>query len=66
MVYTILNLKKFNENCTTKHFKMESMKDVNNMLKPVMFLGSSDVFYSVLIFFVHKIYQRFTWKGKIY
>ena len=47
---TILNLKKFNEYCTTEHFKMESIKNVINMLKPGMFLASIDIkdaFYSV-------------------
>ena len=50
---TILNLKKFSEYCTTEHFKMESIKNVINTLKPSMFLASIDIkdpFYSVLIF----------------
>ena len=49
---TILNLKKFNEYCTTEHFKMESIKNVINMLKPGMFLASIDIkdaFFSVSI-----------------
>ena len=29
---TILNLKRFNEYCTTEHFKMKSIKNVINML----------------------------------
>ena len=40
---TILNLKKFNECCTTEHFKMKSIKNVINMLKPSMFLASIDI-----------------------
>ena len=66
---TILNLKKFNEYCTTEHFKMESIKNVINMLKPGMFLASIDIkdaFYSVLIFPGHRKYLRFIWKEKIY
>ena len=31
---TILNLKKLNEYCTTEHFKMESIKNVIDVLKP--------------------------------
>ena len=66
---TILNLKKFNEYCTTEHFKMESIKNVINMLKPGMFLASIDIkdaFYSVLIFPGNRKYLRFIWKGKIF
>ena len=66
---TILNLKKINEYCTTEHFKMESIKNVINMLKPGMFLASIDIkdaFYSVLIFPGHRKYLRFIWKEKIY
>ena len=66
---TILNLKKFNEYCTTEHFKMESIKNVINMLKPGMFLASIDIkdaFYSVLIFPGHRKYLRFIWKENIY
>ena len=61
---TVLNLKNFNENCTTEHFKMETIKNVINMLNPGMFLVSIDIkdaFYSVLIFPGHRKY-----KGKIY
>ena len=45
---TIPNLKKFNEHCTKEHFKLESIKNVINMLKPGMFLAPidiKDVFY---------------------
>ena len=66
---TILNLKKLNEYCTTEHSQMESIKNVTNMLKPGMFLASTDIkdaFYSVLIFSGHRKYLRFTWKEKIY
>ena len=66
---TILNLKKLNEYCTTEHSQMESIKNVTNMLKPGMFLASTDIkdaFYSVLIFSGHRKYLPFTWKEKIY
>ena len=68
---TILNLKKFNENCTTEYYKMESIKNVINMLKPDMFLASIDIkdaFYSVLFHLLSgdRKYVRFVWKGKTY
>ena len=66
---TILNLKKVNEYCTAEYFKMESIKNVINVLKPGMLLASFDIkgaFYSVLIFPGHGEYLRFIWKEKIY
>ena len=48
---------------------MESIINVINMLKPGMFLASTDIkdaFYSVLIFPEHRKYLRFIWKEKIY
>ena len=66
---TILNLKKSNAYCTTEHCKMESIKNIINMLKPGTFLASidiKDVFYSALIFPGHRKYLRFIWKEKAY
>ena len=67
---TILNFIKFNQYYTlTEHFKMESIKNVINMLKPGVFLASIDIkdaFYSVLVSPGHKKHLWFLWKGNIY
>ena len=54
---TILNLKKLNKECDTKHFKMESLKQAIHMVRPNAFLASIDIkdaFYSVPINDSHK------------
>ena len=63
---TILNLKKLNKECDTKHFKMESLKQAIHMVRPNAFLASIDIkdaFYSVPINDSHKKYLKFVWKG---
>ena len=66
---TILNLKQLNSECDTYHFKMESMKQVANMITPGCYLASLDIrdaFYSVPIFYKHKRFLKFSWEGIIY
>ena len=53
----ILNLKRLNSFCTTSHFKMESIHNVINMVKPGVWMASvdlKDAFYSVPIHCDHQ------------
>ena len=66
---TILNLKFLNKECDKAHFKMESLKQALNMVKPGAFLASIDIkdaFYSVRVCDSHKKYLRFMWDGQPY
>ena len=65
----ILNLKKLNEFVYYQHFKMESLTNVLNMVKPGAFMPSvdlKDAFYSVPIHPEHQKYFKFFWNGKHY
>ena len=53
----ILNLKALNANIDTDHFKMESIKDVLNMITPGCYLASVDLkkaFYTVPVYEQHQ------------
>ena len=63
---TIPNLKKFNEHCTKEHFKLESIKNVINMLKPGMFLAPIDIKDVFYCFALSWTYLWFIWKEKIH
>ena len=55
----ILNLKSFNKNITTEHFKMESIKNVKDMMTLGCWMASvdlKDAFYSIP---VHNLYHKF-------
>ena len=55
----ILNLKRFNNFINYKHFKMESINNVINLLQPNVYMASidlKDAFYSVPI---HKDHQKY-------
>ena len=66
---TILNLKKLNESIRYVHFKMESLKNVIQLIRPGVWMGSIDLrdaYYSVR---VDKDFQRYFtcyWKGCYY
>ena len=60
----ILNLKKLNANVDTYHFKMESIKNVLNMVTPNSFMASVDLkkaFYSIPIQPSHQHLLKFYW-----
>ena len=57
-----LNLKKFNEHIHYKHFKMESIQHVINVLEPGHYMASidlKDAFFSVPIYREHQKYLKF-------
>ena len=65
----ILSLKKLNEFVYYQHFKMESLTNVLNMIKPGAFMASvdlKDAFYSVPIHPEHQKYFKFFWNGNYY
>ena len=65
----ILNLKRLNEHVLYRHFKMESLTTVSNMVKPGCFMASidlKDAYYSVPIATEHHKYLKFQWQGKLY
>ena len=65
----ILNLKRLNEHVLYRHFKMESLTTVLNMVKPGCFMASidlKDAYHSVPIATEHHKYLKFQWQGKLY
>ena len=65
----ILNLRSLNDNVDTAHFKMESIKNVLNMVTPNCYLASVDLkhaFYTIPVAPSHQKYLKFTWEDKIY
>ena len=55
--WIILNLKRLNEFVDYKHFKMESLQNVLELIRPGVYMASNDLkdaFYSVA---VHKNHQ---------
>ena len=65
----ILNLKKLNANCSTHHFKMESVEHVKRMIQPNAFFASvdlKDAFFSIPIHISYRKNLKFSWRNKIY
>ena len=65
----ILNLSVLNEFVVYQHFKMESLHDVQNIIKPNVWMASvdlKDAFYSIPVHVDHQKYFKFFWKGKFY
>lgn len=65
----IINLKKLNEFVKYDHFKMETFKDVKEILMPNDYLTSidlKDAYFSIPIYEGHHRYLCFTWNGKFY
>ena len=65
----ILNLKYLNPHCEARKFKMTTLKEVINMIKPNSYLASIDIekaYFSVPINDKYKKFLRFSWLGKIY
>ena len=62
----ILNLKNLNSNVYYKHFKMESIQDVINIIEPNVYMASidlKDAFYSVPIYICHQRFLKFFING---
>ena len=65
----ILNLSELNEYVVYQHFKMESLQDVINIIKPSVWMASvdlKDAFYSIPVHKDHQKYFKFCWKNIFY
>ena len=65
----ILNLKRLNDNILSKHFKMESIRNVKHMIRPDCWMASADLkdaYYSVPIHPQHQKYLKFLWNQVAY
>ena len=65
----ILNLKKLNKFAATEHFKMDTLQNVVNMIRPNAYFASidlKDAFYSVPIHVHSQKYLKFVWKGNVF
>ena len=65
----ILNLKRLNQNVEYKHFKVESLLNVLNIIKPNVYMASvdlKDAFYSVPIHEENQKYFKFAWGDSFY
>lgn len=65
----ILNLKDLNKSIVYKHFKMESLKSVLDLMTPGCFMASADIkdaYYTVPVAKEHQKYLRFMWRDKLY
>ena len=65
----ILNLKQLNEYVSYRHFKMESLKHVIDIIQPQAWMASvdlKDAFYSIHVNDEYQKFFKFKWKGKLY
>ena len=65
----ILNLKGLNEHVVYRHFKMESIWNAMQLMKPGCYMASvdlKDAYYSVHVSKKHQRYLKFSWNGKLY
>ena len=65
----ILNLSNLNEHIERKHFKMETLKSVLNLVHKNCYWGLIDIKDAYYHFMVRKFdrkFLRFTWQGKLY
>ena len=65
----ILNLKKLNEHISYVHFKMESLQNVLQLMKPGVWMGSidlKDAYYSVRVMESHQRFFTFYWDMAYY
>ena len=65
----ILNLKQFNTDVAYRHFKMESIKEVIDIVIPNVYMASidlKDAFYPIPIHPEHLKYLKFVFPSKIY
>ena len=67
--WLILNLKKLNCYIRYVHFKMESLGDVLNIIKPGVWMASvdlQDAYYTIPVHPDHQKYLTFSWQHKYY
>lgn len=65
----ILNLKELNKFVVYKHFKMDSLKSVTDLMTQGCFMASADIkdaYYTVPIAREHQKFLRFSWRDKLY
>lgn len=65
----ILNLSKLNESVTYRHFKMETLDNALQLVRPNCYMASvdlKDAYYSVSIAEEHRNLLKFSWRGKLY
>ena len=65
----ILNLKHLNKYVSYKHFKMESLQNVIDIIQPHCWMASvdlKDAFYSIHVNESYQKFFKFNWKGKLY
>ena len=65
----ILNLSNLNEHIERKHFKMETLKSVLNLVHKNCYLGLIDIkdaYYHYMVRKFDRKFLRFTWQGKLY
>ena len=65
----ILNLKHFNKHICYKHFKMESIQNVIDIVKPGVWIAKvdlKDTFFTTPIYAPHKNYLKFVNQGIYY
>ena len=65
----ILNLKKLNQNIPYLHFKMESLKDVKNIIQEgdwMVKIDMKDAYFTVPLSQKSQKYVRFKWRNQIY
>ena len=66
----ILNLKRFNETVEYHHFKMDSLRNIIQLMEPNCYMAASidikDAYYSFSIKPADRKFLCFTWKGILY
>ena len=65
----ILNLKPFNAQMDNIHFKMETLENVIQMMKPGAFMASvdfTDAYFSVPVAEEHRLVLKFVWRDILY
>ena len=65
----IFNLKQLNKHSEYKHFKMESLQSVLNIIRPncwIAIVDLKDVFYTVPIHANHQKFLKFKWQEHCY
>ncbi|PFX23464.1 hypothetical protein AWC38_SpisGene11989 [Stylophora pistillata] len=65
----ILNLKELNQFIVYRHFKMDSLKTVTDLMTQGCFMASVDIrdtYYTVSIAIEHQKYLKFMWRDELY
>ena len=62
----ILNLKELNKFIVYRHFKMDSLKTVTDLMSPGCYMASVDIKDAVPIATEHQKFLKFRWRDKLY